>query len=231
MQKKSTLAQELSAPVEESLIESDVPPIRAQLNPANRFDPKRLCHVCDRPVGHYAHFKLPGRDVYFHPDHLVCRACGDLVGETGFYTDDSGFHCGACFFAANPVTCALCRGPIRANYVQIGETCFHKKCLRCSSCDRRIGSECFMLPPPPVGSGDEEGARDMFCRECFDKAHPFCWKCDTRIIEKRFEVCSQTYLHPNCFCCAKCGQMVGQKKFLLDRDNKGVICERCLDQN
>ena len=218
--------------ISESIIESDIPKIRKRMNPLNKFNSEHICQYCNKKVGKYNYFKLPGKQIFYHPDHLTCIKCSEMVGNSGFYIHETDFYCSRCYFSEELLSCGQCYQKIESNYIFIGETAFHKKCLRCHTCHQRIKNECFMYPSELSNRTltNKKTISKKYCGPCFDELNPFCWKCETRILQKRFEVSLKSYLHPKCFSCDDCKTPIGQKKFLLDKEKHHVICETCLSK-
>jgi hypothetical protein len=108
-----------------------------------------------------------------------------------------------------------------------GPTFLHSRCFVCVECHCEIGSSPFVERPQGFVCGECNGKlqQEQEAKRRQESPHRTCDKCQRGIDGKYFELREGVYLHPACFTCHQCGQLIGANPFLAEGD--GFLCSSC----
>ena len=148
----------------------------------------------------------------------------------------------------DPDTCPKCLKKVYdIEKVQTSTYCYHKGCLRCSSCSRILEATNYL-------DAKEDG---LFCYNCYEakfgvKGHPGalaqdlkkivqgdlshlvrCQRCGGNVYEAEKIVTSIGFYHPGCFKCAKCSRSLDHgSAFVSDSEEveKDIYCSKCYNE-
>lgn len=101
------------------------------------------CHACGQPIyGNY----LSALNVHWHPEHFVCTACHQPIGERGFQLHHNAPYHIECYRDRMAPRCAYCGKPLMSEYLidQWGtEFCKEHKgnYPECSFCGRLVAPQ------------------------------------------------------------------------------------------
>lgn len=182
------------------------------------------CHGC-RQV-------LNGRVVtvgakQFHQACFICCNCRRPI--PGAYIQESsdsgkeGYSCENCYQRMHPTkTCVACSRAIVGQVVMNEGRSFHPGCFVCSRCRLPLEGGFFRT----------EDGNGRLCTAC----QPLCDVCGTGAGSLSIKV-GRLRLHPQCFKCPRCGQVIEGNIFPADLRNpiKGAVldgfqCQRCHSQ-
>lgn len=122
--------------------------------------------------------------------------------------------------------CLVCKKPVTDDLIHVSGSCCHKQCFRCAKCSK-----------PLIKYHLEQGQLPI-CQECFEAdASNKCAACGKTIgASGHIKVGDKKY-HPDCFCCAYCGNRLPQRHFNLNgklycssgcaNRATGNLCHKC----
>ena len=221
--------------IQESLIESDIPKICDQFLYETHTFSDRICHHCAKPMGNSTYLKLRNSETYFHPDHLFCSICKSQIGETGFFPVEDNLFCTKCYSGKHTSPCPICSQPILENHVIMEGKTFHKSCLRCKICKKRLKEKCFDDPEEDANTASifsQTSANVIsvwispkLCEDCFTGKNRVCLVCRKGVPGKGLQIEENIFSHFECFNCERCDKYLRDSEFKIEGNT--LRCQDC----
>ncbi|KAI6235365.1 Zinc finger, LIM-type domain and Villin headpiece domain-containing protein [Aphelenchoides besseyi] len=202
----------------------------------------KKCQICKKKCSGDI-LKADG-EKYFHIECFKCKACGDSLTETGFYTTtDGSYLCPTHYrtistplsiradqpksrdFSPGPVSptvCAACGDHLHSGQVLLAlNQSWHVWCFKCSECDTVLQGEYMAHENKPLCLRDYNLKYGVRCYEC------------EKFIAGRVLQAGGYKFHPTCARCSRCGNHFGdgQEMFVQGNDIWHPQCENFPTEN
>ncbi|CAD5221410.1 unnamed protein product [Bursaphelenchus xylophilus] len=197
----------------------------------------KKCQICKKKCS--GDILRADGDKYFHIDCFKCKACGDSLSDTGFYsTPDGSYFCPTHYRSLNtplsinaehgrptdkglsspssPTACAACGDLLSSGQVlKALNKSWHVSCFKCAECDAVLQGEYMAFDGKP-----------MCIRDYNNKHGVRCYECDKFIAGRVLQAGTYKF-HPTCARCTRCGNHFGdgQEMYIQGNDIWHPQCE------
>ncbi|XP_060786915.1 leupaxin [Neoarius graeffei] len=188
-----------------------------------RTTAKGHCAACEKSITGKM-IKALGQ--VWHPEHFVCAACKEELGDKRFFERDGQPYCEADYQNLYSPRCAYCQSPILQKILTAMDRTWHPEHFFCSQCGERFGTEGFM----------ERDGKPYCPKDFYLLFAPKCSGCGESVRENYLSAANGTW-HPDCFVCADCLKPFTDGCFLeLDgrplcsqhyHNRMGTLCATC----
>ncbi|KAI6177023.1 LIM domain protein [Aphelenchoides bicaudatus] len=195
---------------------------------------RKKCQICKKKCSGDI-LKADG-DKYFHIDCFKCKACGDSLTDTGFYTTPDGSYLCPTHYRtistpltihadlppksksiskeqisgpSSPTVCAACGDHLHSGQVLLAlNQSWHVWCFKCSECDTVLQGEYMAHENRPLCLRDYNLKYGVKCYEC------------QRYIGGKVLQAGNYKFHPTCARCTRCGNHFGDGQEMFIQGNE-----------
>ncbi len=107
----------------------------------------KICQYCKGPIKEGRYIETEAG--YYHPEHFLCKKCGQAINNGTYYISKNQPYCRNCFVQYLTPRCGWCRQPIEGEHLKQGNKTYHRNCyddhiaLKCAYCGEVISGEYF----------------------------------------------------------------------------------------
>ncbi|KAL1917729.1 uncharacterized protein VTP21DRAFT_3563 [Calcarisporiella thermophila] len=162
----------------------------------------------------------------WHPDHFICKHCGQSLEHIAYYERDGYPYCHVDYHELFSPRCEYCKTPIEDQCLTaLGKT-YHPGHFFCRECGSPFESGGFMV---------HEG--HPYCEKCHTKKFAVrCRRCNIMITEDYVQAIGGQW-HKKCFVCMDCFEPFEDGRFFVRQNlpycerhfrmHLGYVCEKC----
>uniref|UniRef100_UPI00358ED794 four and a half LIM domains protein 2-like n=1 Tax=Myxine glutinosa TaxID=7769 RepID=UPI00358ED794 len=203
-----------NTPLENKAVDSSGPKLLCRGCATGSANPD-TCHSCKRAIRPGSK-KVNYKGKSWHENCFTCDRCMDTIGSQSFVPVGDEIFCVSCHQKKSSSRCFGCHKPIGEGGVVFQEHSYHRDCIVCTSCEKKLGHSKF-----------ETRGELIYCQECFNRKYAKkCAFCSQAIgAGSEYVTHDGKQWHTECFRCKRCRARLAGKSFV----NKGedLICADC----
>jgi LIM domain len=95
---------------------------------------KLFCDICPGCGEYVTDAATSALGKTWHPEHLKCKECDELLSNMAFEGDDGGVYCEKHYSARFAATCGGCGKLVVGGYLEAMDQKWHESCFVCTKC-------------------------------------------------------------------------------------------------